>query len=457
MTISSFMGLETALRGLEANQEAIDTTGHNIANANTPGYSRQVADLTESPAMTIPANSNVDGAGVQLGTGVDVTTIERIRNTFLDAQYRAQNSSENNAQTQSTILDQIQTGLSEPSSNGLSASLSQFWSAWSDLVNDPTNPGARQTVINDGQALAQTFNTIDQQLVTVQTQVGQQYSQLLGPSGQVQSDASQIANLNASISSAEAAGQNPNDLLDQRDQLIDDLSSLANVSVSTASNGMVNVVFGDQNPATPLVNGTTVNMPQPQDLTSAAGGQIGALLGLYDQATGTGSIQTSYRDSLDNVATEVMNNVNTAYNPTNDPTVPNFFTDDPTSTPAASIAVNPLVTSANLRTSTTNNPGATDIATAIANLAGGQADQDYATFVAQVGSDAQSAQNTQQTAQSLLNAIGNQRESVSGVSLDEEMTNLISYQRAYQASSRMMTTIDSMLDTLINHTGTVGL
>ena len=142
MTISSFMGLETALRGLQAEQEAIDTTGHNIANANTPGYSRQRVDLTESPALTIPANSNVDGAGVQLGTGVDATTITRIRNQFLDVQYRAQNSAENQAQTQSTILDQIQTGLAEPSGNGLSTAMSNFWSAWSDLANDPTSPAA---------------------------------------------------------------------------------------------------------------------------------------------------------------------------------------------------------------------------------------------------------------------------------------------------------------------------
>src|SRR5689334_14888694 len=143
MTISSFMGLETALRGLHAMQEAIDTTGHNIANANTPGYSRQRVDLTESTALTIPANSNVTGAGVQLGTGVDVTTITRVRNTFLDVQYRTQNSNENQAQTQSTILDQIQTGLAEPSGNGLSKAMSDFWKAWSDLSNDPTSQAAR--------------------------------------------------------------------------------------------------------------------------------------------------------------------------------------------------------------------------------------------------------------------------------------------------------------------------
>jgi flagellar hook-associated protein 1 FlgK len=456
MTISSFMGLETALRGLRASQEAIDTTGHNIANANTPGYSRQRVDMTESPALTIPANSNVDGAGVQLGTGVDATSITRVRNAFLDVQYRAQNSHENEAQTQSTILDQIQTGLAEPSDNGLSKAMSNFWKAWSDFANDPTSQAAKQAVINSGQTLAQTFNTIDSQLATVQSQVGQQFSQLISSSGQVESDATQIASLNKSIASAQAAGQNPNDLLDQRDKLLDDLSSLADVTSSVDSTGMVTVTFGHA--ATPLVQGTTVNMPTATDLTPASGGQIGALLGLYDAAAGgTGTIQTSYRDVLDGVAKQVINDVNTAYQ-AGDPTVPDFFEWNPASTPAATIQVNPAVTASNVRAgSNAANAMATDVATAIANLRGQGPDQSYSAFVAQVGSDVQSAQNTQQTAQSLLNAIDSQRQSVAGVSLDEEMTNLIAFQRGYQASARMMTTIDSMLDTLINHTGTVGL
>ena len=257
--ISSFMGLQTALRGLLASQEAIDTTGHNIANANTPGYSRQRANLTESNALTIPAYSNVTGGGVQLGTGVDVTTINRIRNVFLDIQYRAQNTTENYAATQSGILDQVQTGLAEPSDHGLQSQLSAFWSAWSDLANAPTSPAAKQTVIDNATSLTQTFNAIDQQLSTIQTQTATQYASLTGTGGQLQSDANQIAALNGSISQAMAAGQNPNDLMDKRDALIDDLSTLGSVSVTDPGNGLLQITFG--NGATPLVNGTTVNWP----------------------------------------------------------------------------------------------------------------------------------------------------------------------------------------------------
>lgn len=442
MAIPAFTGLQTALRGLMAAQAAIDTTGHNIANANTPGYSRQTAVLTETPSLTFSAYSNVTGAGVQLGTGVDITTITRIRSQFLDIQYRAQNATTSNASTSSGVLAQVQASLAEPSNHGLSSQLSAFWSAWSDLANNPSGPAsaaARQTVVDAGKTLAQTFNQTDQQLATIQSQTAQQYTTLTAsPSGEVQSDANQIAALNNAISQATQAGQSPNDLLDQRDQLIDKLSSLAKVSVTAQPNGMVQVSFGDA--ATPLVSGTTVNWPQT--LTAAAGGQLGALLSLSNPATG--QIQ-SYRTALNNIANQLITSVNSLH------TATPFFSGNS----AATIAV--AVSPANVQTTTTGNPGANDVALAIAGLSGGTADQSYAAFVSNLGGDVQSIQNSEQTQQSLLSAISNQRQSVSGVSLDEEMTNLLTFQRAYQASARVMTALDGALDTLINHTGTVGL
>ncbi len=438
MTIPSFMGLETALRGLLVEQEAIDTTSHNIANANTPGYSRQSVVMTESDPLTLPAFSNVTGGGVQLGTGVDASTIERIRNQFLDIQYRAQNSNTSGYSTTSGILDQVQTALAEPSDHGLQSQLSAFWSAWSDLANAPSSQAARQALINDGQSLAQAFNSIDGQLATIQTQTAQQYATLTGASGPIQSDATQIAALNKQIGQALAAGQSPNDLLDQRDQLLDDLSQYGKVSVTDPGNGLIQVSFGDA--ASPLVNGTTVNWPQT--LSAATGGQLGALLSLSDPVSG--QIQ-SYRNSLDQVASQLAGTVNALQ-----PTSP-FFS----GTTAGTISV--AATASSVQTSSTGAAGGNDLALQIAALSGGQADQTYAAFVSKVGSDIQSVQNNDQTQQAVLTAIGNQRQSVSGVSLDEEMTHLVTFQRAYQASSRVMTTMDSMLDTLINHTGTVGL
>ena len=438
MTISSFMGLQTALRGLLADQTAIDTTGHNIANANTPGYSRQTADLVESTPLTIPAFSNVTGGGVQIGTGVDVATINRIRNTFLDVQYRSQNTSYNDASTRAGILDQVQTGLAEPSDHGIGSQLSAFWNAWSDVANAPQSQSARQALVNAATTLTNSFNQFDAQLSTIQSQAATQYTQLTGTTGQVQSDANQIATLNQSISAATAAGQNPNDLLDKRDALIDDLSSLGKVSVSDPNNnGMLQVNFGDA--ATPLVNGTTVTWPQT--MTAAAGGELGALLSL----SGAGGQIASYRATLDTVVNQLASSVNALHTSTP------FFSGNT----AATISV--AVTAATVQTSTTSNAGANDVALQIAALRGGPPDQSYAAFVSSLGSDVQSTQSTEQISSSVLSAIGDQRQSVSGVSLDEEMTNLVQYQRGYQASARMLTTIDQMLDTLINRTGTVGL
>jgi flagellar hook-associated protein 1 FlgK len=139
-SVSTFFGLETTLRGLLAQQGALDVTSHNIANANTAGYSRQQAVFTASDPLQV-----TDGAKLStlasLGTGVDIQSYQRIRNQFLDMQYRAQNMVLGQQTTTSDSLSQIETGLQEPSDNGLSSQLAKFWSAWSDLANNPTSAG----------------------------------------------------------------------------------------------------------------------------------------------------------------------------------------------------------------------------------------------------------------------------------------------------------------------------
>jgi flagellar hook-associated protein 1 len=435
MTIPSFTGLQTALSGLEASQAAIDTTGENISNANTPGYTRQVVNTAESGSLTIPALSQ-QGGGADLGTGVSISNISRIRDQFLDIQYRAQNTLTSNANTNSSELQQVQTAVNEPSSAGLQSVMSQFWSAWSSLASDPTSSAAQQAVVDAGQTLAQTFNSVSSQMTTVQSQAAQQYATLTGTNGQVAQDANQIATLNSQIVSATQAGQTPNALLDQRDNLLDDLSGLAQISVTNQSDGSVTVNFGDA--ATPLVNGSTVTWPQT--LTSSAGGQLGALLNLSSSTGPIGQLQSS----LDNVAGQVISSVNALQ-----PSSP-FFS----GTSASTIAVS--ATASSIQTSSSSTSGA-DLAQSIAKLSGGAADQSYAAFVAQVGDGVQAAENTQSTQQAVLTAVSNQRQSVSGVSLDQEMTNLIQYQQAYQASARVMNAIDSTLSTLMSAVGGAGM
>lgn len=226
------------------------------------------------------------------------------------------------------------------------------------------------------------------------------------------------------------------------------------MNVTTQSNGMVNVSFGNaaiaaQNgtaDATPLVNGTSVDLTDnlADSNLSGSGGTLGSLLGLYDSTTGTGKI-ADYSTTLDGIANDLVTTVNGAIAgaDASGPSATPFF--DPTGTTAATIAVNPSLSS-----NGTTPPYTADEANAVAGLSSGTADQAYKAFVSGIGSDVQSAQNAQQTSQSLLSAIGNQRQSISGVSLDEEMTNLIQYQQAYQASARVMSTINDTISTLLS-------
>jgi flagellar hook-associated protein 1 FlgK len=437
MSIPTLQGLQTALSGLIAEQAALDVTGNNIANSDTEGYSRETAVLQTNQPIVIPAISPLTGRGAQLGTGVSVGSITRVRNIYLDAQYRTQNSALSAASTSSEELTQAQAVFNEPSSSGIASGLSKFWSAWNELANDPTSLEAKQGVVAAGVQLTNMFHELSAQLTTISTQAGEQYAALTGPSGEVQSDASQIAQLNGQIKLAEEAGQKPNEMLDRRDLLLDKLSSLAQVTVTEQPNGTDTVSFGDA--AKPLVEGTTVNWPQT--LTESAGGKLGALLALTSP---TGAL-SNYQTALNNVAATLAGSVNALHTSTP------FFS----GTTAATLTV--ALTAAQVQTSSTADPGGNDVAQAIAALRGGAAEQGYASLVEQVGSGVQAAKDDQSNLQTTVTAIENQRQSVSGVSLDEEMTNLISFQRGYQASARTLTAMDSMLETLIEHTGTVGL
>jgi flagellar hook-associated protein 1 FlgK len=436
MTIPSLLGLQTALSGLIAEQTALDTAGNNIANANTEGYSRETALLEPNPPLTIPAISAQTGRGAQLGTGVSVTTITRIRNTYLDAQYRTQNSALSAASTQSEVLEQAQAAFNEPSSAGIASQLSNFWTAWNNLAVSPTSEAAKEAVVAAGQQLTTVFKQLSSQLTTIATQAGEQYNALTGPSGEVEDYANQIAQLNGQIKLSEEAGQPPNEMLDRRDELLDKLSSLANITVTEGSDHMDTVSFGEA--AKPLVEGTAVNWPQT--LTETAGGRLGALLAL----TGPGGALTSLQTGLDTVAETLAATVNEHL------TAP-FFSGET----AATLAV--AVKASEVQASGTKAVGGNEVARAIAALRGGTAEQSYAALVEKVGSDVRAAGDEQTNLQTTVTAISDQRESVSGVSLDEEMTNLITYQRGYQASARTLTAMSEMLETLIEHTGVVGL
>ena len=439
MSVSSFMGLQTALRGLLAQQRALDVTSHNVANANTVGYSRQEAVMAAADALVLPSGALQNGAGAQIGTGVEVEAYRRIRDVFLDLQYRAQAMRLGEYAAKSRSLDQVELALAEPGENGIAAQLERFWSGWADLANSPESQATRQALVEHARSLAASYAALDRQLATVSQQAADEYTSITAVPGEVSQIANEIAQLNTAIRNAQSSGSQPNDLYDHRDALLDRLSALGQVSTTDNGDGTIDVAFGGA--ALPLVDNTTVNWPQA---LTAPGGKLGALLTL---SSPTGTI-ASYRADLNAAAKSLADTVNALHAP------PNFFTYTAGSE-ASTIAV--AVTPATVRTSTSAAPGANDVALAIAGLRGGTADQSYASLVSRIGNDVREATRQEANAELLRDAVQDRRDSTSGVSLDEEMSNLIRFQRGYQASSRAMSTLDEMLDVLINRTGRVGL
>lgn len=573
MYISSFLTLNTALSGVEAAQEELDTTGQNITNANTPGYEEQVVNLIESPSLAI-AGSGGDGA-LQLGTGVNAASVSNAGDPYLDAAWRKQNASSYSANTTQTYLEQIETALNEPSSNGISAQLSTFWADWNDLADNPNNAAAQQTVVQQGEALAASFNSLSSELnganpsdptdatnaPSVLGQVNNQYMATMeaatasgASGGTLYNDAYNISSLNYAIVQAQAAGQSPNDLIDQRNAALDDLSQLGNVQVQNNTDGSVNVYFGGVT-STALVNDPSGSAPggtvPPGDnfgsyssggtdpgsgwaaawqaqfasaaaagtsaasLASTVGGTLGSLIGLAGYsatgfsdlgtptyASGTTSYAPTSADapstatmgaigtisaSLDKVASDLANEVNNPKVTGSTSTVTlnaPFFTPSSGSTitaatlsvssslvQAAQTGITPQAVSSSTapggNTQGTSNVQVSSLATASpasnasdndvaldeAANAGGVADSAYEAFVQQVGSLAQGATTQQTTQAALKTQITNQRTSVEGVDLSQEMANLINEQQAYQASAKVMNAFSTIMDSLMSVVG----
>ncbi|WP_037497474.1 flagellar hook-associated protein FlgK [Solirubrobacter soli] len=447
MPISSFYGMQTSLRGLIAQQRMLDTTGHNIANASTAGYSRQEALLSASLAQQIQVSGAGNMTGAHLGSGVDVQGFRRVRDNFLDAQYRAQNTNLNDWKSRAEGLDSAELSLNEPSDTGINAQLSKFWQSWSDLAKAPDDQAAKQALVQQAGALTDSIHSVRSQMVAAQDAAVGQYNDIAGNGGQVTKIATELAGLNQKIASFISNGDSPNDLMDRRDLLIDQLSQYGQVSVDNLQGGSTNVSFVDGSTGTkyPIVTDQTADWVGPPTSWSP-GGQMGGLLAIGQ----TGGTIDGYLTSLDSFTDSLASAVNNAYGGA-------FFTSGVPS--GATIAVSaPIQAAPASITSGSGATGSNDLALAVSQLRGNPAiDGVYKAFVAKVGGDLNEAQRMQANAQVLTDSVEDRRTSVSGVSMDEEMSNLVRFQRAYQASARAMSTMDEMLDVLINRTGRVGL
>src|SRR5690625_1751959 len=226
--MSTFQGLEMAKRALAVQQAALYTTGHNISNANTKGYSRQRVDMSTSLPYPAVGRNRPEIPG-QFGTGVEIGAVTRVRNEFLDKQFRSENSRVGFWHVQSNAMYRMEELLNEPSETGLYHTITEFWEALEDLSVNPENGGARAVVAQRGQAVADTFNHLTETLQSIQEDL---YQEIDNASDRINSLLGQINQINNQLKHLEPHGYLANDLYDKRDLLVDELSELISIQTS---------------------------------------------------------------------------------------------------------------------------------------------------------------------------------------------------------------------------------
>ena len=462
--MSSLFGtMSVALQSLLAQQGAMGVIANNIANANTPGYSREVAILEESPPTLI--------GNTMVGTGVTMAKVESVRDNILNLRIDQETSQQSSLGSYLTSMNQVQALFNETQGAGLQTDLSAFFNSFQSLTTDPTSSSLRQATITAGQDLAGAFSQTSQNLATIQQGLDQSVVQTVQ---QVNQLTAQVANLNQQIQTVSNAGQNPGSLEDQRDQVLKTLSGLIDTAVVYSDDGTATVTTtngtllasGNQSDAltTQLDSATGMNqvLAQGTDITSTiAGGQLQGLINARDE--GIPSAQTS----LDNLAAGLISAVNQQQNAGYDMTGTtgakgaDFFTRFTPSVAgsnagaAAAMAV-AITDPDQIAASSDGTKGDNGNATALAGLqdkaivSGQTAGSYYSNLIDQVGNTVSNSTSEQEAIGLVLQQLTNQQSAVSGVSLDEEATNLISYQRAYEAAARVISTVDELVSTTIN-------
>jgi flagellar hook-associated protein 1 len=448
-------GLNTSLwmgvQALEATQGALDATSNNIANSNTPGYTREVAQFS--------ANAENEVAGVVTGGGVTLDGVQSVRDELLNLQIQQQTSQQGSADAQSAILQQIQTSFSN-TGDDLASALTAFSTSLQQLSASPSSATVQQGVLSAGQNLTKSFNATASALTSAQSQADQQVTQTVA---QINSLTQQIAQLNVQLTPGVMATQNGGTIEDQRDQLVQQLSQLTSISISQSSDGEVitadngsPLVMGNQSFTLQTTTGTDgfqhVLDASGNDITaSLQGGQLGGALQARDQ------VLPGYLNSLNTFASQFATAFNSAQAMGYDSTgsAGQAFFSIPATNAAAQIGV-AITGGSQIATSSDGSAGSNgnvaNLSAVFTNtLPSGQTPADaYANLVFQVGNDTSNA-NAQSTAlgQSLLQ-LTNQQGSVSGVNLDEETTNLIRFQTAYEAAARIVSTIETLNSVTLN-------
>jgi flagellar hook-associated protein 1 FlgK len=471
--VSTFSGLNIASTALRAQQRAIDVTGQNVANVNTDGYSRQRVELQSVGASTVPAIYAVSNG---IGNGVSADQVIRMRDTFLEGRAQVEHGRTAELTVADDTLTQIEDAFREPGTTGIQSMMSDLWAGFDAVANAPGNLAARSQLLERAGTLASGIRTTS---ATLAQQWDSTHESLGALVRDANATADTIADLNAAIRSATQQGLPTNELSDKRDSLVLSLSDAIGATSSPGEFGAVNVRVGGASlisgssvlhlalvggasaaDATPDPSNPTAPTNPPTIVTSpgntavqvggTAGGQLTALAGTIP----------GYLKSLNEFARNLADVVNTQHQAGADLGGNDgkalFGPADGKPLTAANFTV--AITSTQDVAAGAKGPKSLDNSNAdlMSQLGAKGLDASYRQIITALGVQSAVASRNVGIQTVITRQVDNDRESVSGVSLDEEMTNLMSYQHGYSAAARMVTTIDEMIDVLINKTGLVG-
>lgn len=467
------MGIQSifniAQSSLQAQQLGTEVTGENIANVNTPGYSRQRVMLETADTS--------NASGFPLGNGVKVAQIQRSYDSFLQSQITNGNSTNGQTSTRLTFMQRIEPLFNELTADGLGASLDNFFKSWQDLASNPQGTPQRQAVLAQGQILVDNFHQVNAFLNNAKTDADKS---LVGITSDLTANLKDIASLNDQIKEIEVSGGNANELRDKRDTSVQDLAKLAGIRYMEQSDGTLTVtassgemlVSGNQSATVATqVNSTTglndimltpSGSSTPLNVTTTIGGPgntLGSLGGTLNVRDNLLPDKLAKVDELAYNLATTLNAVHSAGYGLNGSTGNDFFT------PAGPVTGYSLAVKLNISDindiAAADAPGATgnnikasqiaaiqdqNIPTSLGNTTLGSF---YNALAGNVGLEVQRAQQSNQQSEDLVNQLNNLRDSSAGVSLDEEMTNLIKYQKAFAGAAKLITTATDMMDTIL--------
>ncbi len=443
--------LEIARSALVSSQMALDVTGNNIANANTEGYSRRRAVMKSEYQRT--------AQNFVIGKGVIVSRIERTRDQYIESQLRTQQQSLSYWETMQTKYARLEDIFTEPSETGLGEMMSRFFDSWQGLATDPQSFTARNDVLQKANSLAAKFRSTTKHISDLKDEIRSEFNKQLEKFNSLAEQLAEI-NIQLPLSQEQAA-----DLLDRRDNLLMQMNKIVNVQTMENEYGQVTISLGgkvllENSKVIKVVEGSadeplnTIHWEDNSRASKASNGQLAALATFHDETL------QDYSDQLDELATSLVEKVNelhkTGYGLEGSTNV-NFF--DPSTTGAADIRVSSEVAdnAEKIAASEDGNGGNGEIARKIAQLVNDSTVVNnsfsfhdyYGATIARLGNDVQDTTVKRDGQKMLVNQARTHQEAVSGVSLDEEMTNLIQFQRAYQAAAKLINVVDEMMDTIL--------